>query len=299
MAFRELGTHRAFQPWRAAGLAMWLCDDEAHLQAVRDARKQGAALSGKVAVAAATVNPAAAPAIAPAPASTSAVASFARNPAFRPQAVAPEAVVQTGAAATSAVPSFTTSAAPPFTTTATPSCPEAACTACIREQQDWPDSWRELLKRSPQPVAGRRARIVWSYPALSDDYGGRANPARRAMLQQLLRDLSLPAGSHGFWPLTPPPYEMPAAEPDPVFFHSGIAALNPSVVVLFGNVSPQLCLPTMVQLVPEMVLGRSFVRVQDIDALAQPFVTSSAGAHLPHAALVQFLRSQFGALFIG
>lgn len=273
MAFSELNVHRALQPWRVAGLGRWLCEDEDHAQLVRDSKKpknpSGTAAATATHSRLQTLQSSQAPQTSQAHAPTTA-----RSPAHRP----PEA---------SAPAARSAELEPP-----------AECAACIRPVEDWPESWRDLLKRSPQPVAGRRARIVWSYAALSDDYGGRANPARRAMLQQLLRDLALPAGSHGFWPLTPPPYDSPAGDPAPDFFHSGIAALNPSVVVLFGAVSPALRLPTLVPLVPDMVLGRSFVRVQDVEALSAPFVTPTAGGHAPHLALVQFLKSQFSALFI-
>lgn len=292
MAFSELNVHRALQPWRTAGLSLWLCADEAQARAVR--------------------SPAA---VQPAPQAVTGTATS-RAPFTTPTAArpVPSGTMQAGAQASPApqisqrqapARSPQTSQTSPISQTTPSSQPvlsqqDALLAGCIRPEAAWPEPWRALLARSPQAVGGRRARIVWSYPALRDDYGGRADPARRAMLQQLLRDLALPSGSHGFWPQTPPPYDSPqAAEADPVFFHSGIEALNPLVVVLFGAPSPALHLPALMHLVPDMVRGRTFVRVQDVDTLAAPFTAGNAqSGRPPHLGLVQFLKSQLGALFI-
>lgn len=274
MAFHTLGVHRALQPWRIAGLRHWLMDSEEALLAVRTPAAPVPAVRAVPAAPAAahgTSSPLpASPTSSSAPAAPAAqLRSTSPQPrheaAPTPQEHAPQAVLPL---------------------------PEAPATLPV---QKWPEAWRELLSRCPRtPV------VLWTYPAMREDYGGRSDPARRALLQRLLRDLSMPPGSHAFWPLSAPPYDDPDNQRiDPLFFHSGVEQLSPLVVVFFGPPPEELGLPAISALIPEIHLGRRLVHVPSTDTLAANLATGAMA--LPegagrHERLVQFLKSQISGL---
>ncbi len=120
----------------------------------------------------------------------------------------------------------------------------------------WPDPWRELLSRCGAP----HPRILWTYPGLDEDLGGRADGVRRDFFRRLFRDLAMPKGSHAFWPLRPDG----GTGVDGVFFHSGAAALNPESIILMCDAPPpELGLPRMQPFQAVIHQGRRYVLTHD------------------------------------
>lgn len=267
MAFPALGVQRSLQPWRIAGLRHWLFESEEDramaLRGVRRSTEQAAPVR--------PVQAASAEAAAPPPAPR---AEAPRSHPPRPESPRSETPRAEGVRA-----------APDLETP-----PE------VMPVNAWPEDWKTLLAKSPSSP-----KVVWTYAAMSDDYGGRSNPVRRAFLQRLLKDLAMPAGSNAFWPMSAPPFDTPCKDVDPLFFHSGLAALNPKVVAFLGDVPEALRLPRLLPMVPGLFQGRRLVRVQSVETLSG-FLTAEdvetrTAALQRHDSLVQFLKSVFMMVF--
>lgn len=145
----------------------------------------------------------------------------------------------------------------------------------------WPAYWQTLLKKTPP-----RPSLVWSYPSLSRDLGGDADAAHRDFLRRLLGDMALPKGSHAFWPLNRYPYGDGESEQtvDARMFLSGIAALKPeSVILMCGQVPPELGLADLRPLSPSIVHGHRYVVTPHVDDLI--------GEPQRYAQLITFLKS--------
>lgn len=293
MAFPALGVQRSLQPWRIAGLRHWLYDsEEDRAMAVRGVRPQQTQSVQTVSAASGVpVASIAAPGVPP-------VSPIPPRDAPRPGTPRIEAsrTEETHTEASHNEAPRTSGARPPIQRTDIPraegvrAAPDLETPPKILPVNAWPDDWKTLLARCPaQP------KVVWTYPAMSDDYGGRSDPVRREFLQRLLKDLSMPAGSNAFWPLSAPPFTIPDQEADPLFFHSGIAALNPKMVAFLGAVPESLLLPRLLPMVPGLFQGRRLVRVQPVETLcgfltAEDVESQSAGMQR-HDSLVQFLKS--------
>ena len=115
--------------------------------------------------------------------------------------------------------------------------PHAATTVMAAKQTEiplqldakqWPTVWQQAFaKAAPAP-------ILWSYAALGEDLGGKANPARGACLRGIIGSLQLPKGTSSFW--------APAVlngqgqlEGDASLFLSGIKLLRPKLVIAIGQ----------------------------------------------------------------
>lgn len=145
----------------------------------------------------------------------------------------------------------------------------------------WPAYWQTLLKKTPP-----RPSLVWSYPSLSRDLGGDADAAHRDFLRRLLGDMALPKGSHAFWPLNRYPYGNGESEQvvDARMFLSGIAALKPeSVILMCGQVPPELGLADLRPLSPSIVHGHRYVVTPHVDDLI--------GEPQRYAQLITFLKA--------
>ncbi len=148
----------------------------------------------------------------------------------------------------------------------------------------WQPFWRDLLTRTPpHPV------LLWTYPGLARDLGGKADPGHRDFLRRLLGDMALPKGSHAFWPLDswPPATEREQTRTfsvDVPHFLGGVAALKPDTVLLLTGTPPDgLGLSDLRLLQPAMFGGRRFVLMPHVDQLV----------HDPrrHAKFVAFLKT--------
>ena len=138
----------------------------------------------------------------------------------------------------------------------------------------------------PQRGERRQPQLVWSYPSLSRDLGGDADAAHRDFLRGLLGDMALPKGSHAFWPLNRYPYGDGESEQtvDARMFLSGIAALKPeSVILMCGQVPPELGLAELRPLSPSIVHGHRYVVTPHVDDLI--------GEPQRYAQLITFLKS--------
>ena len=118
------------------------------------------------------------------------------------------------------------------------------------------------------------------------DLGGDADAAHRDFLRRLLGDMALPKGSHAFWPLNRYPYGDGESERtvDARMFLSGIAALRPeSVILMCGQVPPELGLAELRPLSPSIVHGHRYVVTPHVDDLI--------GEPQRYAQLITFLKS--------
>jgi hypothetical protein len=95
---------------------------------------------------------------------------------------------------------------------------------------DWPADWQERLKKT------RPAPVVWTYWELGRDVSGVPDAKRRDLLQDLLKDLSHPPGTHSFWPLAlpGPDGEQELSANTPVFWE-GVRLLQSRAVVVMGS----------------------------------------------------------------
>jgi hypothetical protein len=104
----------------------------------------------------------------------------------------------------------------------------------VRETREtvWPAVWRERLKKT------RIAPVVWTYWELGLDLCGTPDPQRRDLLQELLRDLAHPPGTHSFWPPALPvrdgsgEHELEANAP---VFWEGVKLLRGRAVMIMGT----------------------------------------------------------------
>ena len=113
--------------------------------------------------------------------------------------------------------------------------------ANVIPQHRWPVSWRNRFD------ATRKGRVAWTYAQLGQDLLGMQTDGlekRRNFLQNLLRDLGHPAGTHTFWPAMMPADPDAAFKPAPGVFWSGAKLLGARVVVALGaSVAEMLELP--------------------------------------------------------
>ncbi len=96
----------------------------------------------------------------------------------------------------------------------------------------WPEPWSALLDRT------RPGRVAWTYHGLGHDLCGTPNTLRRRRLQELIRFLALPAGTHTFWPVgLPEPDEdgKPVIVPRPDLFWDGLHRLDSRVLIVLGS----------------------------------------------------------------
>jgi hypothetical protein len=106
--------------------------------------------------------------------------------------------------------------------------------APVRDTQEiiWPAAWRERLKKT------RFAPVIWTYWELGLDLCGTPDPQRRELLQELLRDLAHPSGTHSFWPPALPAqdgsgeHELEANAP---VFWEGVRLLRSRAVMIMGT----------------------------------------------------------------
>ncbi len=170
---------------------------------------------------------------------------------------------------------------PPPQAASAPQKPMQAACADTLPPESWPAYWQTLLKKTPP-----RPSLVWSYPSLSRDLGGDADTAHRDFLRRLLGDMALPKGSHAFWPLNRYPYGDGESEQtvDARMFLSGIAALKPeSVILMCGQVPPELGLADLRPLSPSIVHGHRYV--------VTPYVDDLIREPQRYAQLITFLKS--------
>jgi hypothetical protein len=101
----------------------------------------------------------------------------------------------------------------------------------VRETS-WPEDWRERLKKT------RAAPVVWTYWELGLDLCGAPDPKRRELLQELLRDLAHPPGTHSFWPPALPAQDgngERALEANAPVFWEGVKLLRSRAVMIMGE----------------------------------------------------------------
>ena len=106
---------------------------------------------------------------------------------------------------------------------------------------DWPLVWQERLKKT------RVAPVVWTYWELGLDLCGTPDPKRREFLQDLLKDLAHPPGTHSFWPVSLPGQGGDGGqqlEANAPVFWEGVKLLRCRVVMIMGpQVLHALALP--------------------------------------------------------
>ena len=104
--------------------------------------------------------------------------------------------------------------------------PPRAAAAPALDTTLWPQAWQEFFSRA------KAGRVLWTYQFLGDDMGGKADPQRRALLNRLLKDMNLPAGTSTFWPCCLPQHCGGAADPN--IFWQGARALKARIVIVMG-----------------------------------------------------------------
>ena len=110
--------------------------------------------------------------------------------------------------------------------------PEAHAPQAASCPADWPAAWRERLKKT------RTAPVVWTYWELGRDLCGTPDPKRRELLQELLRDLGHPPGTHSFWPMALPAQngdDEQELEANIPLFWEGIKLLHSRAVMIMGS----------------------------------------------------------------
>lgn len=171
-----------------------------------------------------------------------------------------------------------------------PEAPPAAVAAAPQSSpllppEHWPHLWRERL------AATRPAPVLWTYWALGEDLSGAANPARRELLQRLLRDLAHPAGTHCFWPAALP-VNGRELEANPDIFWSGVAQLKARALVVMGLPAVKaLELPPRLRPFHQTRHnGRLVVVLRDLDLLVEENHHYDGVREFLRQALAQFAR---------
>lgn len=108
-------------------------------------------------------------------------------------------------------------------------------------KEDLPEQWHTLLKRT------KPAYAAWTYPELSMDLGPEpfdeiareARRIRRAFLQNIIKELGQPAGTHTFWPCTIVDNNQIIANANA--FWSGIKHLGCRLLFVFGQNAWEAC----------------------------------------------------------
>lgn len=163
--------------------------------------------------------------------------------------------------------------------------PSSSAVPLLTDSASWPALWRDLLHR----CGSLAPAVLWTYPGLAEDLGGIPDNGRRSFFRRLFRDLALPKGSHAFWPLRPPADRQDGA--DAAFFYSGVAVLNPDLVILMCDELPStLDIPRMRPFQTVIHRERRYVQVHDPTPLAGQ-LNGSAAPVPRYARLLGFLKA--------
>ena len=132
------------------------------------------------------------------------------------------------------------------------------------------------------------APVLWTYPELGVDLGGKGDPERSTRLRGLIGALRLPKGTSCFWPL-----RLPEESPEDASgqFLAGLGRLRPRAVILLGSESIPMCgAPVALTMPFTQVIhaGRLFLLLPGMAQLvAEPGLC---------APCVEFLAAQFSGL---
>ncbi len=144
--------------------------------------------------------------------------------------------------------------------------------------------WQDRLHRT------KAARVLWTYWNLGNDLCGQASPERRALLQQILRDLKHPVGTHSFWPIALP--EQGVLTPNIPAFWEGAEHLGARVLIVLGDDAAEaLGFPlTSIPIKQLKHRGMAIILAKDMDVLIQnPQMYTRTMTYL-HPFLTQYLR---------
>ncbi|MDD6087864.1 MAG: hypothetical protein PUB69_00895 [Desulfovibrionaceae bacterium] len=151
-----------------------------------------------------------------------------------------------------------------------PKCRETDRSAASKEasyaipREAWPESWTFFLQSTPS-----HPRFLWSYYDYSRDICGKCNvEAHRSFLKRLIPAMSMPKGSHAFWPLQlcPPDGQAKQVSVNLPLFFSGIEYLNPETIFLMtGEMPPEIPIRTGTMFNPVLFHGRRYVVIPSID----------------------------------
>ena len=263
------------RPWYAAGvLHLWPDPDAPDLEPEIAALLQSGPQASSSADAAAAPSFAAPNLAGAAPASSGFAGSpqASSAPSARPTGVPP-------AGEGRSTPSRTTAARPADARASRPA-PSAA--AAKKPLPALTPARQALVDRtSPAPV-------LWTYPELGVDLGGKGDPERSARLRGLIGALRLPKGTSCFWPL-----QLPEESPEeaPGQFLAGLGRLRPRAVILLGDKSVPMCGAPITLTTPFTQVihaGRLFLLLPGMTQLvAEPGLC---------APCVEFLAAQFSGL---
>ena len=160
--------------------------------------------------------------------------------------------------------------------------------------ESWPAAWQSLFSRT------KPAPILWTYPELGGDLGGRGCAQRSACLRDLIGKVQLPRGSSTFWPLC-----LDAAangdqgqtraqeEAEAGLFKEGLLLLAPKVVVLIGPRSAPLAgladlgLDLHTPFTQQIVRGMLFVLLPEFPALLENLSLSDKACLFLRSALAK------------
>lgn len=307
MAALPLGIHPAFAPWHLAGMRHLYLDDAA-LAALREeqaraavehdaARPEGA--HGRFGRPAAGSGHAGMPAEnaqrAPhrPPSSTQSPDGQARRAAADTaihddsgQTPASSPTAQQGSRPVRPRRDGADRAVPPATPPVASATVDLGVEASTAPLEQWPVAWRDLLSRTAPG-----APLLWTYWALGDDLCGRPDAQRRQLLRHILGALSMPRGTHSFWPVAlpdPAPDADGALKADAPLFHAGLQRLAPRCVLLMGSRALKTAAPGLALRPFQQVhhRGRLFIVLPDMDMLLQDPARAEA--------LIAYLRPTLG-----
>lgn len=241
MALVPLNLHAVWRPWQQAGLPHLLLEDDAvrDMQASLAERRQAAPQR---------------PEHRPSPSAPPVVSPGAPN---APQRPVPGASRPSPVEA--ATPSQNAAQNPAQNAPHVGTLPEAL------PPETWPETWVARLHKTPP-----RPRLVWTYGLLAQDLAGMGDGRLRGeFFRGLFAELGMPQGSHALWPLNAAPH----VEADPLFFISGVQALNPETLVFMGEDDDPafvaLGFPRIGPLSLALWRGRRFVRLHGVDLLRE------------------------------
>ncbi len=92
----------------------------------------------------------------------------------------------------------------------------------------WPEAWQAAWSKT-----GFARPFLWTYAQLGEDLLGTADPARRAVLRDLLIRLNL-GSKHNFWPFSEPDGQG-GLRLQPRLFREGVLHLAPKCVIFLGS----------------------------------------------------------------
>ncbi|MDD2966034.1 MAG: hypothetical protein PHN64_00855 [Desulfovibrionaceae bacterium] len=157
--------------------------------------------------------------------------------------------------------------------------PRAAAAPAV-DSSAWPLAWQEFFSQAKQ------GRVLWTYQYLGDDLGGAADPQRRALLNRLLKDMNLPAGTSTFWPCCLPQHCGGTAAPE--IFWQGVRALKARMVIVMGYKAMRAVA------LPEEATLWSQVRHEGCLVYVTPDVPLLLAEPQRYAPTMQFLRENIG-----